>query len=69
VLVTLRLQRRDAVLMLVLFVAQLAMPSAIIRAALSLAYLTLAVDILASERWAMPTLLQSLRARAAGAPP
>jgi cation:H+ antiporter len=69
VLVTLRLQRRDAVLMLVLFGLQLAMPSVIIRAALSLAYLTLAVDILTSERWAMPTLVRSLRARAAGAPP
>jgi cation:H+ antiporter len=69
VLVTLRLERRDAVLMLVLFVAQLAMPSVVIRAALTLAYLTLAVDILASERWAMPTLAQSLRARSDGAAP
>jgi cation:H+ antiporter len=69
VLVTLRLERRDAVLMLVLFVLQLAMPNVIIRAALALAYLTLAVDILSAERWAMPTLVQSLRARAAGAPP
>jgi cation:H+ antiporter len=69
VLVTLRLQRRDAVLMLGLFVAQLALPSVVIRAALTLAYLALALDILASERWAMPTLVQSLRARSDGAPP
>jgi cation:H+ antiporter len=69
VLVTLRLERRDAVLMLVLFVAQLAMPSVVIRAALTLAYLALAVDILASERWAMPTLARSLRPRSDGAPP
>jgi len=69
VLVTLRLERRDAVLMLVLFVLQLAMPSVLIRAALTLAYLTLAVDILTSERWAVPTLAHALRARSDGAPP
>jgi cation:H+ antiporter len=63
VLVTLRLQRRDAVLMLVLFASQLAMPSVLIRAAMTVAYLALAVDILASERWAIPTLMRSLRAR------
>jgi cation:H+ antiporter len=69
VLVTLRLERRDAVLMLVLFASQLAMPSVLIRAAMTLAYLVLAVDILASERWAIPTLMQSLRARSDGAGP
>src|SRR3954470_8337489 len=68
VLVTLRLQRRDAVLMLVLFVAQLLMPSVLIRAGLTLAYLTLALDILSTERWAVPTLAQSLRARSHPAP-
>jgi cation:H+ antiporter len=61
VLVTLRLERRDAVLMLVLFAIQLALPSALVRAALTLAYLVLAVDILGSERWAIPTLARSLR--------
>jgi cation:H+ antiporter len=61
VLVTLRLERRDAVLMLALFVVQLALPSVLIRAALTLAYLTLAVDVLASERWAIPTLARALR--------
>jgi cation:H+ antiporter len=69
VLVTLRLERRDAVLMLVLFASQLAMPSVLIRAAMTLAYLALAVDILASERWAIRTLMQSLRARSDGAAP
>jgi cation:H+ antiporter len=69
VLVTLRLERRDAVLMLVLFVLQLAMPSIVIRAGLTLAYLALAVDVLASERWVMPTLMQALRPRSDGAPP
>ena len=63
VLVTLRLERRDAVLMLVLFVSQLAMPSVLLRAAMTVAYLALAMDILASERWAIPTLMRSLRAR------
>jgi cation:H+ antiporter len=62
VLVTLRLERRDAVLMLVLFVVQLALPSVLLRGALTLAYLTLAVDVLASERWAIRTLARSLRA-------
>jgi cation:H+ antiporter len=69
VLVTLRLERRDAVLMLVLFVVQLALPSILIRAALTLAYLTLAVDVLASERWAIPTLAQALRSGSNRAPP
>ena len=63
VLVTLRLERRDAVLMLALFVVQSLIPSVVLRAALTLVYLVLAVDILASERWAIPTLAQSLRAR------
>jgi cation:H+ antiporter len=62
VLVALRLQRRDAVLMLALFVAQLALPSLLVRAALTLAYLAFAVDILASERWAIRALARSLRA-------
>jgi cation:H+ antiporter len=69
VLVTLRLERRDAVLMLVLFVVQLALPSVLIRAALTLAYLTLAVDVLASERWAIPTLARALRSGSDPAPP
>ena len=69
VLVTLRLERRDAILMLVLFALQLVMPSPPIRGALTIAYLALAVDILAAERWAIPTLAQSLRARSAEASP
>jgi cation:H+ antiporter len=69
VLVTLRLGRRDSVLMLALFVAQLAMPNVAIRAALTLVYLVIAVDIFASERWAIPTLRQALRAGAAQARP
>jgi len=68
-LVTLRLRRKDSVIMLVLFVCQLAMPIVALRAALTLVYLVLAVDILASERWAFSTLRQTLRARSADAPP
>jgi cation:H+ antiporter len=69
VLVTLRLRRRDSVMMLVLFAAQLAMPVVAIRAALTLVYLVIAVDILASERWAISTLRQTLWTRSADAPP
>lgn len=61
VLVTLRLQRHDAVLMLVLFVVQLVLPTPLIRGALTIGYLVLAVNILVSERWAIPTLARSLR--------
>jgi cation:H+ antiporter len=69
VLVTLRLGRRDATLMLSLFLAQLAIPSVVIRAALTLGYLVLAIDIFMSERWAIPSLARSLRARSADAAP
>jgi hypothetical protein len=55
--------------MLTLFAVQMAMPFVAIRAALTLVYLVLAVDILASERWAVPTLRQTLWPRAAKAPP
>jgi cation:H+ antiporter len=68
-LVTLRLGRRDATLMLVLFAVQLAIPSVAIRAALTLAYLVLAVDLFMSERGAIPVLMRSLRVRSAGARP
>src|SRR3954466_13199662 len=69
VLVTLRLKRSDSVLMLTLFVLQLALPILAIRAALTLVYIVLAVDILASERWAIPMLRQTLWPRSAQAPP
>jgi cation:H+ antiporter len=69
VLVTLRLGRRDATLMLVLYVVQLAIPSVAIRAALTIGYLVLAVDIFLSERWAIPTLAGALRGRSADAAP
>ena len=68
-LVTLRLRRSDSVIMLMLFAGQLAMPFVAIRAALTLVCLVIAVDILASERWAIPTLRQTLWPRSADAPP
>ena len=67
VLVTLRLRRRDAVMMLALFVLQLAMPNVALRAALTLVYLVIAVDLFASERGAIPTLRHALRTGSAGA--
>ena len=67
-LVTLRLQRRDAALMLVLFAAQLAIPSVALRAAITLGYLVLAVDVFSSERWAIPTLARALRGRGEASP-
>src|SRR3954470_5913609 len=69
VLVTLRQETRDAVLMLALFAVQAAIPSVAIRAALTLVYLVLAVDIAASRRSAIPTLAGALRARPESAPP
>jgi cation:H+ antiporter len=60
-LVTLRLERRDATLMLVLYVAQLAVPSVALRALAAIGYLVLAVDLFSSRRWAMPTLARALR--------
>jgi cation:H+ antiporter len=69
VLVTLRLNRRDSVLMLGLFGVQLALTSPVLRAALAIVYLVFAIDILSSERWAIPTLRRMLRAPPAKAPP
>ena len=60
-LVTLKLERRDATLMLALFAAQLVIPSAALRAAATLGYLVLAVDLLSSRRWAISTLARALR--------
>jgi cation:H+ antiporter len=68
-LVTLRLRRADATLMLALFAAQLAIPSVALRALITLGYLVLAVDVFSSERWAIPTLARALRGRPAGEPP
>jgi cation:H+ antiporter len=68
-LVTLRLRRADATLMLALFAAQLVIPSVALRGAITLGYLVLAVDVFSSERWAIPTLARALRGRSASKPP
>jgi cation:H+ antiporter len=68
-LVTLKLKGSDATLMLALFVVQLLTPSVWLRAAITLLYLVLALDILSSERWAIPALVQALRGERADDPP
>jgi hypothetical protein len=68
-LVTLKLERRDATLMLVLYVAQLAIPSVPLRAAAALGYLVLAVDLFSSRRWAIPTLARALRSASSSVRP
>ena len=60
-LVTLRLNRRDASLMLVLYGLQLLIPSVVLRACITVGYLVLAVDLFSAERWAFPTLARALR--------
>jgi cation:H+ antiporter len=62
-LVTLKLRRSDATLMLVLFVLQLLTPSPLLRAGVTLIYLVVAFDILTAERWAIPALFGVLRGR------
>jgi cation:H+ antiporter len=59
-LVTLRLSRGDTAIMLGLFMAQLLLPAVVTRLALALAFLALAVDILAHERRSVPLLLRAL---------
>jgi cation:H+ antiporter len=56
-LVTLRVQHRDAVLMIGLFALQVALPSTLVRAALTVVYIVVAVDILRDERWAARALI------------
>jgi cation:H+ antiporter len=68
-LVTLRLRRSDATLMLALYAAQLAIPSVALRAAITVGYLVLAVDVFSSERWAIPTLVRAFRGRSDAVPP
>jgi cation:H+ antiporter len=62
-LVTLRIQQRDAVLMVGLFVVQVVLPSTLVRAALGVVYLVLAIGMLRDERWAARSLLAALSSR------
>jgi cation:H+ antiporter len=68
-LVTLRLRRGDASLMLALFAAQIAIGSVLLRAAITVVYLIIAIDLLSAERWAIPTLVQALRGHYGPGPP
>jgi len=61
VLVSLRLQRSDAIVMLMMFALQLAIPNVVVRTLLAVAYLAMAVDLLTSERPAVRWLARALR--------
>ena len=63
-LVSLRLSRGDASLMLLLFTAQFLLPLGFTRIAISVIFFALAVDVLISERVQLRPLLRTLRARA-----
>jgi cation:H+ antiporter len=62
VLVTLRLRRSDAIVMLTMFALQLVLANVIVRTLLAVAYLAMAVDLLTSERAALRWLAHALRA-------
>ena len=59
-LVTLRLSRGDAAIMLVLFSLQFLLPAVLTRLALAVAFLTLAVDVLVHERRHLRALFGAL---------
>jgi cation:H+ antiporter len=64
-LITLRLSRGDATIMLVLFTLQFLLPAVFARFALGTAFMVIAVDVLAAERRYVPSLVSALR----GGPP
>ena len=63
-LVSLRLNRGDASLMLILFTAQFLLPLGLTRVVIAIVFLALAVDVLIAERAQLRPLVRSLRARA-----
>jgi cation:H+ antiporter len=65
-LVTLRLSRGDASLMLFLFTAQFLLPLGITRVVTAVLFLALAMDVLIAERVQLRPLIGALRARAPG---
>jgi cation:H+ antiporter len=67
-LVTLRLSRGDASIMLGLFAAQFLLPAVITRAGLAIAFLALAIDVLAHERGSVPALVRALFPTGGGSP-
>jgi cation:H+ antiporter len=62
-LVTLRLSRGDAAIMLVLFSIQFLLPAVVTRVALALAFMTLAIDVLTHERRHLPALAAAVLPR------
>lgn len=56
-LISLRLSRGDAAIMLALFALQLVLPFAVTRLALALAFMLVALDILSAERRHLPSLV------------
>jgi cation:H+ antiporter len=56
-LISLRLSRGDAAIMLALFALQLVLPFAVTRLALALAFMLVALDVLSSERQHVPSLV------------
>jgi len=63
-LVTLRLSRGDASLMLILFTAQFVLPLGLTRVVMAVIFLVLAVDVLIAERAQLRPLVAALRKRA-----
>ena len=59
-LVTLRLSRGDAAIMLGLFAAQFLLPAVVTRLGLAIAFLALAIDVLLHERRSLPALVRAL---------
>ena len=59
-LVTLRLSRGDAAIMLWLFAIQLLLPSVVTRLALALTFFAIAVDVLVHERSSVATVMRAL---------
>jgi cation:H+ antiporter len=59
-LVTLRLSRGDATIMLALFATQFLLPAVVTRVVLALAFMTLAIDVLVHERRHLPALMAAL---------
>jgi cation:H+ antiporter len=68
-LITLRLSRGDAAIMLTLFSIQFLLPAVFTRAALALAFTVVAIDVLSHERRHLPALLRALFSRSRGDPP
>ena len=65
-LITLRLSRGDATLMLLLFTAQFLLPLGFTRVVIAVVFFALAIDVLIAERSQLRPLARSLRARAPG---